>query len=290
MQDNKFLGDCLAVVCNLSEQEQIDNNLTSSDVLIYIKFGKKLKIKGKDIDFKHLIDRSYFKQSKPILLRIGCECALGVFGDSHCDCEYQRIASLSYINDNGQGIYIHIPQEAQGRGVFYKAKELCLQVSGHDPEGRYVGEKSLYDAANYLLGHEQVDIRKYGFLNNIFTDLHLNSIEYVLITDSIKKADTVKDITNVKVIGHFKFDKEMTKHNISAYLDKIYSNDHKLDDKDIVKLIEFINVVEDLPERAKMMLVKLDQGLKNGRDFHVNTKLLRLLSVAAKRHLQAHMI
>ena len=45
------------------------------------------------------------------------ECLLGMYGDLHCDCESQRLESIAKIKDEG-GIFIHLPQEAQGWGDY----------------------------------------------------------------------------------------------------------------------------------------------------------------------------
>ena len=82
-------------------------------------------------------------------LREGCECLLGVFGDSHCNCENERENALSMIGEK-LGVYIHTPQEAQGQGLFYKAQELHLQVNGIMPDGTYVGPKTQSEAAELL--------------------------------------------------------------------------------------------------------------------------------------------
>ena len=48
--------------------------------------------------------------------------------------------SIKLISENG-GIYVHLPQEAQGWGLFYKLKELELQVSGRTEKGKFIGKK-----------------------------------------------------------------------------------------------------------------------------------------------------
>ena len=84
-------------------------------------------------------------------LRFGSECMFGMFGDSHCNCEDERKKALQFIGENG-GIYVHMPQEAQGNGLFYKAEELQLQVHGRLQSGRYIGMKTQAEAARILRG------------------------------------------------------------------------------------------------------------------------------------------
>ena len=53
---------------------------------------------------------------KKIVLRIQSECFLGMYGDSHCDCESQRIDAIKLISQEG-GIFVHLPQEKHRVGV-----------------------------------------------------------------------------------------------------------------------------------------------------------------------------
>ena len=100
-------------------------------------------IDSKNIDYYKEISKLF--SNKNVFLRIQCECLLGMYGDSHCDCEEQRMQSIKLISEN-DGIYVHLPQEAQGWGLFYKLKELELQVSGITENGKFIGKKSRDEA------------------------------------------------------------------------------------------------------------------------------------------------
>lgn len=52
------------------------------------------------------------------------------------------------------GIFVHLPQEAQGWDLHYKLKEQELQVSGRDEKGQYIGEKNRDDAQKLLLVYQ----------------------------------------------------------------------------------------------------------------------------------------
>lgn len=132
MQRNHYLGDCLCIVCQPTEAHQLHDALQNRFLVIFLVTRALAR------DIRTLADLrtlEIFDRDDPILLRIASECLLGTFGDSHCDCESQRLAALRAIQSAGQGVYIHLPQEAQGRGLLYKARELELQVSGRDPNG-----------------------------------------------------------------------------------------------------------------------------------------------------------
>src|SRR5437660_1441821 len=115
MQHNTYLGECLCVVYQPQPEEVQTDQLQTPLILLVIKS------KYPSIDIKTLKDlqtAALFDKDAPILLRVSSECLFGVFGDSHCDCEDQRVATLREIQRTGQGIYIHLPQEAQGNGLF----------------------------------------------------------------------------------------------------------------------------------------------------------------------------
>lgn len=286
MEENTYLNNCLSIVCKLTPEEVLENNLTGENILIFIKFGKNLKFKEKDTNFKGLINSQNFQSNQPILLRLSSECLFGIFGDSHCDCEVQRINALEAINKNGQGIYIQLPQEAQSRGLFYKAQELSLQVTGHTPEGKYIGEKSILEACDYLTGMKNVDIRKFEFLKNIFKDLGLNKLTYVLITDSIKKSQILSEKLDLNIIGNIEINRKISTHNIAGYLEKIYSADYMLDDDDIIEIINIISSQAEIPDRAVIMLKKICESISEEKYKKYNIELLNLLCSIGQKYIK----
>lgn len=149
MEQNAFLDNCLCVVYSPQLEEMEADHLQTPFVLMLIKSRLDISMVR---TLAQLQTSTVFDSSLAIPLRLASECLFGVFGDSHCDCESQRIASLREIDRVGQGLYVHLPQEAQGNGLFYKAQELQLQVAGIDPLGRQLGPQSVIDAAQYLLG------------------------------------------------------------------------------------------------------------------------------------------
>jgi GTP cyclohydrolase II len=279
MEKNAYLDDCLSIVCSASDQTRVANGLTGENIVIFVKFGKKPTVTNRNIDFFNLISNRHFDNKKPILLRVASECLFGIYGDSHCDCEDQRVLSLDAINENGQGIYIHLPQEGLGRGLKYKASELSLQVTGHDASGKYVGEKAAKDAGKYLLGHNEVDIRKYDFLHRIFTDLGLNKFEYVFISDNFRKTSFFTDDLKIKISGHLSVKRKITKHNASWYLEKLYQKSYKLEDNDLLKVIQIVTSDQDLPLRLITLLLNIKKDLET-RDFNCNRELLIKLTQA----------
>lgn len=172
MHNNFYLGDCLCIIYKPSNKEIVSDSLLSEYILILLKSQKDL---SNISTVRNFIDNEIFQKKDKILLRISSECLLGNFGDSHCDCESQKISALKEINNCKQGIYIHIPQEAQGNGLFYKAKELELQVNGINPCGKYIGEKNIKEASEYLLkAKNKLDKRNYTSLLTVFKQLKVN--------------------------------------------------------------------------------------------------------------------
>lgn len=178
MENNTYLGDSLCIIYKASLVEIEANGLTGSDIAIYVKTPKDITKINSVTDIR---DKELFAKDKNILLRLASECQFGTFGDSHCDCESQRVACLEAIKSYGQGIYIQLPQEGQGHGLFYKGRELQLQVHGIDPLGKFVGKKDIYEASYYLTGSSNVDKRKFSVLEGIFSTLQLNKHRYMLI-------------------------------------------------------------------------------------------------------------
>ena len=116
-KNNHIFGDCVLSVCYNATQEEIkEYGLTGENILLLIKNSQlKSFLDKKNINYYKELSKIF--SNKNIFLRIQCECLLGMYGDSHCDCEDQRMQSMKLISEN-DGIYVHLPQEAQGWGFF----------------------------------------------------------------------------------------------------------------------------------------------------------------------------
>ena len=182
-----LLGDNVLAVCYTADEKQIEfNSLTNKDILILIKNDEFSKYFGsQDFSLKKCLYNSF--KEKNIFMRIQCECLLGTYGDSHCDCESQKQEALKILKEKG-GIYIHLPQEAQGYGLNYKLKELELQVNGRDETGRFIGCKNRNEAQKIILKKEKFeDKRNYEIIRDILKELNLFDNSFILITESEKK-------------------------------------------------------------------------------------------------------
>lgn len=239
-KQNKMFGGNILTVCYNADKEEIEKyNLTSSNVVLFIKSEKINNIlENTDYDYfdniKNLLDEE-------VILRVQCECFLGMYGDSHCDCEEQRINAVNIISNEG-GILLHLPQEAQGWGLFYKLKELELQVSGRKITGEYIGKKNRDEAQKILINtHEFKDNRSYEIIYKIFEQLGINDKRFVLITDSNKKTESMKSMgLNVQKYSDYK-EKNVNSENLSEYLIKISNLTHEFDDEIIEKIINIIS-------------------------------------------------
>ena len=179
-----FKDDIISICCEVDNDSIEKYSLTSKYTEIFIK-SKKIKniMPKKDCNYIQLINEIVEDNS---LLRIQCECFLGMYGDSHCDCEKQRKTSIDLISEH-DGIFIHLPQEAQGWGLFYKHQELELQVSGRNAKGEFVGIHDRDAAQEYLTGNKKFnDVRKYDIIKKIFIDLNIANKKFYLVTDSYK--------------------------------------------------------------------------------------------------------
>lgn len=284
MEKNRMLRDCVAVVYRPSHDEMRRDGLQSQFVLILIKTKHDVAALQSAADINSF---DLFATDSPILLRVGSECLLGMFGDAHCDCESQRTASLREIDRVGQGVYVHLPQEAQGQGLFYKAQELQLQVSGIDPAGQALGAMSVGQASRHLLGPEAVlDRRDYSSLARVFAELGLARYEYHLITEGPTKAQIMEDILHVSIAGTHSTKGLVTIDNAGEYLAKLYK-DYTLTDAELEEIYLAIFSSPDVPVRVLELLSQIKHDLALGKQFHTNTDLLtKIASIPEARGLK----
>lgn len=272
MHKNMHMGNCLCIVYSPSEQEIKYDSLQAPYILILIKS----KLDLSKIKVVEDLERSrIFQENSPVLLRIASECLFGMFGDSHCDCEAQRISSLREININGQGIYIHMPQEGQGNGLFYKAKELELQVNGTNQYGCYLKEKNVKDASEYLLAKgELLDKRKYESLKVIFNKLGFDKYQYKLISGNHDKLKYFKKIVGLKIDSLYDVNSAISIENAGEYLAKLYMKDFQISDTELQNIYFALFSAKNLPNRVISLLRYLEEDISHGRKFMANMSLL----------------
>jgi GTP cyclohydrolase II len=229
-----------------------------------------------------------FEQDYPILLRISSECLFGVFGDSHCDCESQRLASLWEIQRLGQGIYVHLPQEGQGNGLLYKAKELQIQVRGIDPAGKVIGPKSVIEAAKYLLGKdEELDKRQYTSLQGIFRDLCLNRYGYSVIGENPTKARFLQQALDIRILDLHPAKRSITIENVGEFLAKLYQKGFAVPNRDLEQIYTALLGASEIPVRVLDLLGHIKEDMELDKvTFAVDQGLLRkIISIADERGL-----
>lgn len=270
-KNNHIFGDCVLAVCYNATQEEIkEYSLTGENILLLIK-NSQLKNFLEKNNLNYYKELSKIFSDKNIFLRIQCECLLGMYGDSHCDCEDQRIQSIKLIKEN-DGIYVHLPQEAQGWGLFYKLKELELQVSGRTEKGKFIGKKNRDEAQKFLTGNAQFDdLRSYGIIYKIFNELGLMSQKFVLISDSENKYQALlKQGFNVQKLSDY-HEEEINVDNLSEYLVKILNNTHTYSDNIIDKIIDFIND-RKYNSRTLSTLTSIVDKINNDKSYDLDSK------------------
>lgn len=278
MENNNFMGSCLVVVYHASDQEVAENGLTSPDLSLYIKTLIDVN------DFKSVDDigkKELFDKRDAIVLRVASECQFGAFGDSHCDCESQKQSAMQYMMKH-QGIYVQMPQEAQGRGLAYKAAELQLQVKGLDQTGTFVGKKDIEQASEFILGTNKVDVRKFVVLKKVFQRLHLNRYAYTLISSNPQKVDELSSSVGVSICNSKDVSRIINIDNISEYLSKIYLKNFQLDRDDLRKIYEIILSSEDIPERAGTVILHIEDSINAGKSYGQNEDILLKIIKALK--------
>ena len=238
--NNLFNADVLTVCYKADENEIKEYGLTSPNIVLFIKNDKISEIKAEnDCNYYDEIKKMF--SEKKIILRIQSECFLGMYGDSHCDCEIQRINSIKIISQN-DGILVHLPQEAQGWGLHYKLKELELQVSGRTSNGEYIGKKDRDSAQKILLDvNNFCDNRNYGIVAKIFKELSIDKNTFLLITDSEKKVSNLNNMGIKSIKYSDDISTRINADNVSEYLVKIYNSTHNYDEEIISSIFKIIS-------------------------------------------------
>ncbi len=269
--NNLFSGNVLTICYKADKNEIKECGLTSENILIIIKNKHIDELVGKkEIDYISEIKRMF--KDKEIFLRLQCECLLGTYGDSHCDCETQRINSIKTIADKG-GIFFHIPQEAQGWGLHYKLQELELQVSGRNKNGKYIGAKNRDDAQRILLGNNSFnDCREYDIVYKILSILGLENNKFVLISESEKKINALKK-KGLEVLKYSEFrNSDVNQDNISEYLIKILDATHNYDEKTIDKIAQLI-IDRQYNSRTLSTLTRIVDRINNDINYSISLNL-----------------
>lgn len=276
MENNTFLGDSLVAVYHANKAEITTDGLTGTDIAIYIKTSHDISL----LNTVKLISQSdIFDNTKSVLLRVASECQFGVFGDSHCDCESQRTACLEAINSHGQGIYIQLPQEGQGRGLHYKAKELQLQVQGINPSGQFIGKKDIYEASKILTGSDNVDVRNFTTLKKIFNQLNLTKYDYVLVSANPQKSQSLADEVGISILGSRDVKRALSLDNVGEYLAKIYKKNFRISDEDLREVYNILFQAKSIPERVSSLIRYIEDDMKAGRIFNANESYLQKITL-----------
>lgn len=264
-ENNKlFNGNVLTICYKASEKEVKEFNLTSNNVLLFIKHKKIDSIKDNyNCNYLQMIKEILSNEAdERIILRIQSECFLGMYGDSHCDCEEQRIEAINIIAKNG-GIFIHLPQEAQGWGLHYKLQELELQVSGRMQSGEFVGKLDRDKAQKKILKStgKFKDNRDYGIIYKVLSEISISNLKFALITDSNKKIEMLNN-EKIDVIKYSDYmAQNINNDNLSEYLIKIYNMTHVYDRDTMSKIVEVIKQ-RTYTERALSALLNIIDRIK----------------------------
>ena len=268
-ENNKLFGGNVLVICyNATAEEMRNYGLTTDNIVLFIKsslMNDNIKEES-GINYEKLIPKLFGKE---IIIRIQSECLLGMYGDSHCDCEAQKKEFINLLNDH-DGIFIHVPQEAQGWGLFYKCKELELQVNGRNPNGEFVGKLNRDAAQRYLIKNDKFeDKRSYELIYNILKHFKLEKKKYVVYTESANKInDLIK--SGLDAIKYSEYIKEnITAENASEYLVKILNETHKYSEEVIDKLCRIIKE-RKYNERTLNTLIDIISKINNDKTFKID--------------------
>jgi 3,4-dihydroxy 2-butanone 4-phosphate synthase / GTP cyclohydrolase II len=155
-----------------------------------------------------------------LLMRIDSGCLTGqVFGDQTCDCKQQLELAKQMIQEQGEGLIIHIPtQDGRGMGIAMKLGTLSLQ----DQLGMNTVESALA-----LNPDDKIDRRTYGGVIAILKFLGIDTNTTIsLATNNPKKLSIfsennyqVKAISVIippteKTLAHLKAKEEFFQHQL----------------------------------------------------------------------------
>lgn len=249
MKNNVYMKDCFAVVAKVDDCSLW--KLTRDEIIIFIK--PCVMAYSEITDIRKLRNASNIFEGCTPVLRVGSECMFGMFGDSHCDCEPERRSMLRLLNERG-GVYVHLPQEAQGMGLFYKAQELHLQVSGFLPDGQYVEPLSQNEAAQKLTGNKVIDCREYSIVGELLKALGLLKYTYELVTKNPSKASAAR-ASGIKISRTLDSSTVMTADNLGEYLAKWWQKSYPLTAEDMKRITNMLNSPDvEIPSRAVNLL------------------------------------
>ena len=258
MKNNVYMGDCFAIVCDLDDSK-VASGLTRNEIIVFVKPSHTVYTEVTDIEkLKNTTDM--FGDITPIL-RVGSECMFGIFGDSHCECEPERRSMLRLLNERW-GVYVHLPQEAQGMGLSYKAKELHLQVSGYMPDGTFVGQLPQAMAAERLTGKKVIDSREYSIVAEVLKELNLLQYTYELVSKNTSKIFSARN-NGIQISKVLNSSTVMTADNLGEHLAKWWQKSYSLTDEDILHIIKILNSTDiELPPRVVNLLNEIRFSLE----------------------------
>jgi 3,4-dihydroxy 2-butanone 4-phosphate synthase / GTP cyclohydrolase II len=144
-------------------------------------------------------DDEPLEEGKTLKVRLHSSCLTGdIFGSRRCDCGDQLKIALDYIEREGNGMVIYLPQEGRGIGLFNKIKAYQLQDQGLDTI-----------EANLALGFEG-DMRNYDFASIILKDMGIKEIQ--LMTNNSDKIVQLEN-NGITVIGRTPVIAPVNRHN-----------------------------------------------------------------------------
>lgn len=191
---NAFLGECIQIVYSATAEEETRDGMTDSDIIILIKSGKNplsnVSSNGK------LISKDHFGTGK-ILMRVSSACTHGFLGDAECSCRADTEDALREIAKNGAGVFIYMPQDAQGRGLRDKVRDHRL-IYGVDRFGKPIPARTM-DESMAVIHPEGYDIRNYHVLRGVLTDLGLDELDFTFIGNNHEKLRKIQAETGMRI-------------------------------------------------------------------------------------------
>lgn len=168
------------------------------------------------VDYKEnlAIIKGSVKNKRGVLLRVHSSCITGdILGSLKCDCGEQLQKALKTIEKSNVGILIYLHQEGRGINIINKIHAYELQGKGADTV-----------EANTLL-KLPVDMREYGAVKDILSDLEVKSIK--ILTNNPDKVYKLEEL-GIMVESVVPLEIKPHKHNKKYLLVKKNKMNHNL--------------------------------------------------------------
>jgi len=195
---NKYLGNCIMIAYKIKSEIIEEPGYTADEILILVKTIEKPSVVC-SFQKNKFLKREHFGSCERIPLRLSSACLTSSLGDTACRCYTDSIKYLKEINNRGVGVFVYIPQEGFGRGLFAKIADHSLQ-NGIDINGKRIKSLSFKNSVKLLYPEEDYDIRKYGIIKDLFKAIGIDDFPYLYLGKCGDKITKIQNDSGLDII------------------------------------------------------------------------------------------